>query len=35
MAASTIPSKTRALNYGLASFLIVLPALIGLYSWAT
>jgi hypothetical protein len=27
--------RTRALSYGLASFLVVLAALTGLYSWAT
>jgi hypothetical protein len=33
--AAAAPSRTRALNYGLASFLIVLSAMTGLYSWAT
>jgi hypothetical protein len=33
--AATLPWKTRALNYGLASFLIVLSAMIGVYYWAT
>lgn len=35
MAPATIPSKTRTLNYGLASFLVVLPVLVGVYSWIT
>jgi hypothetical protein len=28
------PSPARTLSYGLASFLIALPAMIGLYYWA-
>lgn len=35
MAATAMPWKTRALNYGLASFLIVLSAAVALYGWAT
>lgn len=33
--AATIPSRSRALSYGLASFLIVLCAATGVYSWVT
>jgi hypothetical protein len=33
--AGTIPSRTRTLSYGLASFLIILSAATGLYSWVT
>jgi hypothetical protein len=33
MAIATL-SRTRVLNFGLASFLIVLTALVGLWSWA-
>jgi hypothetical protein len=33
--AATMPSTTKALNYALATFLLALPAMIGLYSWAT
>jgi hypothetical protein len=29
------PSPARILSFGLASFLIALPAMIALYSWAT
>ena len=29
----TVLSRTRALNYGLATFLVVLPTLILLYKW--
>lgn len=31
----TAPSAIKTLNYGLAAFLIVLPAMILLYAWAT
>jgi hypothetical protein len=33
--ADTAPSPARTLSYGLASFLVALPAMIGLYYWAT
>jgi len=33
--AGSVPSRLRALNYGLASFLIVLSATLGAYHWAT
>ena len=29
------PPAARTLSYGLASFLIALPAMIGLYLWVT
>jgi hypothetical protein len=28
-----MPSRTRVLNYGLATFLVVLPTMILLYEW--
>jgi hypothetical protein len=33
--AAAMPSTTKALSYALATLLIALPAMIGLYSWAT
>lgn len=33
--AAALPSATRTLIYGLASFLIALLAMIGAYYWAT
>ena len=33
--AAALPWRMRALSYGLASFLIVLAATTGLYSWAS
>jgi hypothetical protein len=32
---AAIPSPTRTLIYALAAFLIALPAMIGLFRWAT
>ena len=31
--ASALPSTTRTLNYGLASFLLVFLTMIGVYYW--
>ena len=33
--ARTTPSATKTLNYALAAYLIALPAMVGLYTWAT
>ena len=35
MAAATAPSPVKVLNYGLVAFLLMLPALILGYEWAT
>jgi hypothetical protein len=35
MAAAALPSTVKALNYGLVTFLLMLPALILAYKWAT
>lgn len=35
MAAATAPSTLKVLNYGLLAFLLMLPALILAYKWAT
>jgi hypothetical protein len=32
--AGSAPSATRSWSFAMAAFLVVLPALVGLYSWA-